>query len=108
MERIGTYILGIYGVLFLGLGLIAKYRSILIPSLTVSALTYLFVFQGGNVQHEYYQTVIFPVLAILIGSGASLLFDLSTNKFNRFLSYPLVVVFFIFMIVFSYYKVKDY
>jgi 4-amino-4-deoxy-L-arabinose transferase-like glycosyltransferase len=108
MERIGSLMLGMFGAFFLALGILGKYKSILIPSISLSSLVYLFTFQGGNVQHEYYQTVIFPAVALLTGSGVAFLHDLSGQKFNKLLSYPVGVIFFIFMLFFSYYNVKNY
>lgn len=108
MERIGSFILGIYGTVFLAISALTKYKTVLIPSLGISSLAYLLTFQGGNVQHEYYQTIIFPAIALLVGAGASQIINLPNTKHNKFFSVPVVFVLLIFMIVFSYYKVKDY
>ena len=50
-------------------------KKYLLISFVFSALAYIFVFQGGNLQHEYYQILILPVFAIMIGLGVSFVFD---------------------------------
>lgn len=107
-ERINNLIFGGYLTFFFILGIIFRRRRIFLMSFLLTFFSYLFVFQGGNVQHEYYQTIIFPVLSIFVGLGVESLFVLK----NKLIS-PLILVFivfslYLFSIYFSFDKVKNY
>jgi len=107
-ERINNLILGGYLTLFFVLGIISKHKKYFFISFVFSALAYIFVFQGGNLQHEYYQILILPVFAIMIGLGVSFVFDHKKEFINPiFIS---ILVFFLigFSFYFSYFKVIDY
>jgi len=108
-ERILLLIMGGYGALLPILGLIEKSRkTLLVPMITLAAFTYLLTFQGGNVQHDYYQTVILPALALLGGIGIARL--LHSSEHNQSLIINIIVVIFIvgFSWTMSFYKIKDY
>jgi len=107
-ERINNLILGGYLSFFFILGVISKQKKYLSLSFLFSALTYIFVFQGGNLQHEYYQTLILPVLAIMIGLGVNFVFEHKKNFINSLFISITVFFIFIFSFYFSYYKVTDY
>ncbi len=107
-ERINNLILGGYLTVFMILGIIIKHKKYLLTSFVVSALAYIFVFQGGNLQHEYYQTLILPILAMTIGVGAGFVFNYKKEFIDPiFMS---ILVFFIigFSFYFSYFKVINY
>ncbi|MDO8741755.1 MAG: hypothetical protein Q7J11_01255, partial [Candidatus Roizmanbacteria bacterium] len=105
---INNLILGGYLVVFLMIGAINKHKKYLLISFVVSSLAYIFVFQGGNLQHEYYQTLILPVLAMMIGLGASFVFEHKKDFINPILVSILVFFLFAFSFYFSYFKVIDY
>jgi MFS family permease len=70
-ERITKLILGWGGVALLLAGLktsMAK-RSFLAWGMLVGSAIYVFTLATGNVRHDYYQALIFPPLALFIGSG---------------------------------------
>lgn len=106
-ERISQLILGGYLVFFLLLGTLFDSKKNLKLHLIflISMLLYLFTFQGGNVQHEYYQTLILPALALLVGVGSGYYFK---QKKNGFVVIRLIVILGIFIAssLFSYYQVK--
>ena len=108
-ERIGLLMFGglSAGIAFLGL---VQKKSFILHSVILASFIYLFTFQGGNVQHEYYQTIAFPGLAIAAGFGFSMLLQKDISKFliHPILRYPLVGLILILSIAFSYYRVKDY
>jgi len=106
-ERINNLILGGYLTVFLIVGLLMKQKKFFLHSFFLSSLFYLFTFQGGNVQHEYYQTLILPSIAIFTGLGINYFFE---NKKNFFplLSISTAFILFIFSWFFSFYKVKNY
>lgn len=107
-ERINNLILGGYLTVFMILGAITKHKKYLLISFVVSALAYILVFQGGNLQHEYYQTLILPVLAMMVGVGINFVFN---NK--KELIHPILMSIFVFALIgfsfyFSYFKVIGY
>jgi hypothetical protein len=73
-----------------------------------AALVYLLVFQGGNVQHDYYQTVILPALALMSGFGFARLLRRTEKDQAYVINIFLVVAIIGFSWLMSYYKVKDY
>lgn len=107
-ERINNIILGGYLTLFFVLGIIAKQKKYLLISFVFSSLAYIFVFQGGNLQHEYYQTLILPVFAMMIGLGVSFVFDHKKEFISPIFVSILVFFLFGFSFYFSYFKVVDY
>ncbi len=77
-ERLTKLISGYFGVILIFLGgfqLVREKQKLFYGSLIVGALAYLCVFATGNVQHDYYQIVIMPVLAIVYGLGTGFLLD---------------------------------
>lgn len=107
-ERINNLILGGFLTVFAFMGLLAKNKRYFLLSIFLSSAAYLLVFQGGNVQHEYYQILILPTLAALVGLGVNLI--VQNNRL--FLSYvPMVfIIFFAFVFSFliSFNIVKNY
>lgn len=76
-ERILLLIMGGWAGSLVFLGALRKLtRPWFMYSIGISAIVYLGVFQGGNVQHDYYQIIILPVLAIFAGLGAGLLYEI--------------------------------
>jgi 4-amino-4-deoxy-L-arabinose transferase-like glycosyltransferase len=108
MERIGIAMFGIFGTFFLIFGTISKYKRFFLHSMMFSAMVYLFTFQGGNVQHEYYQAILLPAMALMAGAGLAQLAQLPKKLVHGFILYPMILVVFCIGFLFSYYKVKDY
>ncbi|NTU73726.1 glycosyltransferase family 39 protein, partial [Candidatus Roizmanbacteria bacterium] len=107
-ERINNIILGGYMTFMFILGLITRSKQYLIHSIFLSALIYLFVFEGGNVQHEYYQIIILPALAIAVGAGAHYLFTHGKTMIHAAFVTTLMISLFVISWFFSYYQVKNY
>ena len=107
-ERISQLIMGGYLVFFLLLGTLFESKKNLKLHLVFAgaALAYLFTFQGGNVQHEYYQTLILPALALLVGVGSGYYFK---QKKSGYVLVRLMVILLLFISssLFSFYQVKD-
>lgn len=107
-ERLSILILGNFGIIpvFLGLAYQKKYSQPLAISLVAGILLYFIIIAQGNIQHDYYQTLIIPSLAILGGIGY---FYISQFIFN---SLPLKIIsigsLFVLASYFSLTKVKDY
>ncbi len=107
-ERIDNLILGGYLGVFLVLGVITKSKKYFFWSILISALAFLFTFEGVNVQHAYYQILILPAVAIFVALGVDFIY-----KNNRYFVNPLLMIFFSlaifgFSFFISYYQVRDY
>ena len=108
-ERILNMILGGYAATLLILGVLKRpNRSYLLPMFGLAALIYLFTFQGGNVQHDYYQTMILPPLAIFVGLGSAFILQQKKLFHNVYLSTIAVVVILGFSAAMSFYQVKGF
>ncbi|MFH1706046.1 MAG: glycosyltransferase family 39 protein [Patescibacteria group bacterium] len=109
-ERLGKLILGYWGIIFLGLGLITKVKGkeALFYSWLIGIFTYLSVFARGNIQHDYYQIIAIPVLSVFLAKGVWFLLKAPEKVFHRFSSFLLLALSFCFMFGFSWYHIRDY
>lgn len=107
-ERISNIVFGGYLLFLFVLGTIAKPKKYLLHTIFISAFVYLFTFQGGNVQHEYYQTIILPGLAVMVGLGASFIQKNESKFFHPFFVSVALIVVFAFSYFFSYYRVQEF
>ena len=106
-ERINNLILGGLAAGFLIIGTLTKQKKKFLSTILVASLGYVFVFQGGNVQHEYYQTLILPALAIFLGVGIDTVFQ-NKKIFSPFISYLGVFIILAFSWFFSFYNVRNF
>ncbi len=108
-KRIGELMLGFWGLIPLGLGLLvkpAKKEGELFRWLLAGSLLYLIIFATGNVQHDYYQILLLPAVSIYVGKGLAFLLENSVfTKANRLL---LAAVSCLFMLAFSWYTIRTY
>ncbi len=107
-ERLTNIVFGGYLTFFFVLGLLKKSKNSFFLSLVLSAAAYLFTFQGGNVQHEYYQTLIFPALAIAVGRGISFINEYRKNFISPVLLWTICLAVWISAFVFSWYRVQEF
>jgi len=107
-ERINNIALGGYLTFLFLLGVVSQTKKYFLYSILAASLLYLFVFEGGNVQHEYYQILIYPALAIFIGVGVNFLYAKKRELTSVALSTAVVISCFALAYYFSYYKVKEY
>ena len=109
-DRLGRLILGYFGLIPFGLGVLVKphdkagwfYHFWLL-----GILAYLAVFATGNVQHDYYQIIAIPVISIFVAKGLVFLLKPSA-EFSKTISYMLLAISATFMVAFSWYHVRDY
>ncbi|MDO8452549.1 MAG: glycosyltransferase family 39 protein [bacterium] len=107
-ERIGRMILGLWGLVPFGVGLISKtkdnekYFSL---AMFAGAFAYLSILAAANVRHDYYQTLIIPGVVFVTAKGALELWN--NNSFNKWLSRALVVSSILFALGFSWYDIKE-
>lgn len=76
-ERIGILILGVWGLVPFGLGLIAKLKNKFILHLNLSMLLYLIIVATANVRHDYYQILIIPAISLTLAIGTLILWKKS-------------------------------
>lgn len=85
-ERITILILGYISIVFFLLGLFSLKKiknSGFFVSFLLSSLLYIVVIATGNVQHDYYQILIIPSLAMFCGIGVSFLFTVSKKQYLK-------------------------
>ncbi len=107
-ERINNIILGAFMFPFFVLGIIKKHVTYLGPAMMLSAMAYVFTFQGGNVQHEYYQVLILPPLALFCAMGITALFSTLKQAISPVIATFAVVGSMAFALLISLQHVKAY
>ncbi|HXS15207.1 MAG TPA: glycosyltransferase family 39 protein [Candidatus Saccharimonadales bacterium] len=109
-ERISKLILGYWGIAIVFLGMLwTKKKNVgFFVSFLVGSLLYMVVIARGNVQHDYYQILIVPTLALFFGLGGDFLLQLFESKTNKWLGGLLFIVCTLFMLSFGWYNVRDY
>lgn len=109
-DRIARLILGYWGLPFVVLGILRKINKKegwLFGYFIIASLAYMTVLATGNVQHDYYQILIIPALAIFFAKGVDLIFE-RKDVFNRWISIIIVTVAIVFMLSFGWFAVRDF
>lgn len=108
-ERYGKLILGYWGILPFGLGLLSlkKVDGWVYRLLLFGVLAYLVVFAGGNVQHDYYQAITIPAIIVVLSVG---IFNLlrPSKDYSPLIGYPLCLFCVSLMLGLSWYEIKGY
>ncbi len=109
-ERISHLILGFFGLPFVIIGLLAKIKKEgwFFSLFAVSSLIYLTDLATGNVQHDYYQILIIPTLAILFAKGIDFSFSKTGDLFHRYTTYFVILVSILFMLAFGWFRIRDF
>lgn len=68
-ERIGILILGTWGLIPFGFGLMQKLKNKFSLYFSLSMLAYLIIVATANVRHDYYQILIIPSIALTLALG---------------------------------------
>lgn len=97
-ERLGKMFLGSWGVWPFLTGLTSTLPYFAIWGL--GALLYVTVFATGNIQHDYYQIPIIPIISILLATGTVKLWQ------TGFISKLLILICLLLMFGFSWYDLK--
>src|SRR3989344_2129514 len=113
-ERIAKLILGGWGIGLLIPGLAAK------PSINhekpnwffhtwlLGMVAYLIVFATGNVQHDYYQIILVPILCIFLAVGSVALWENVKGQFHSLLAKAVVLLAVVFLLMFGWYQARDF
>lgn len=109
-ERITKLILGYVGVIFLPISFInaLKTKNWFIPSWWLGVGIYFSVIATGNIQHDYYQVFITPIIAITLAHGIITLDKYLYKKFNALVSIATIGIIVSLMLYFSFQQVKGY
>ncbi len=108
-DRFGREILSAAGTFLFFLGLLIKptlKESKLLHLLMVSLLLYLVIFATGNVQHDYYQTLIIPGLSIFVARAFVKLLEGIPGFLPRIMTIPFAILFFSLTFLLTWYEVK--
>jgi 4-amino-4-deoxy-L-arabinose transferase-like glycosyltransferase len=118
-ERLTKLILGFVGVIFIPFAMLDKQKdSIVYAAWWLGIITYFTVFASGNVQHDYYQILATPIIAMSIGKGAMVMrthLERFLVKFSKVSTFyvpwiSLLVISFVYLIMLglSWNQVKGY
>jgi 4-amino-4-deoxy-L-arabinose transferase-like glycosyltransferase len=109
-ERLTKLFLGYSGVLFLVASLykLKKTELIVFVSWWLSVALYFLIIARGNVQHDYYQVIIMPLIAWSVGRGMVTLESLLSKKLSHLISFLIIIVLFILSLFLSWKMVKGY
>jgi hypothetical protein len=105
-DRLGSLILGIWGIAPFIQGLKSKGRKHLLPELAILSM-FLFVSMvaTANVRHDYYQTLAVPAIALVLGKGSQAMWRTRRNRLrSRFFLSMCVAL----MLLISAYRIKEY
>jgi hypothetical protein len=108
-ERIAKLIFGFWGIIPLALGFVApknKNEGWTLSLMAIGGLLYLSIFAAGNVQHDYYQVILLPVLCLFAAKGYAFL--VSGTSFSKVSGTVLAVVSTLFFVAFSWYTIRTY
>jgi hypothetical protein len=108
--RLTRLILGFFGVGFVIFAFIKKYKYqdlFFILSFVLASLIYLCVLASGNVQHDYYQILIIPSIAIVLGLGSHRMIKIFEQKY-KLLGVGVFLILTGLSFYFAWDQVKDY
>jgi dolichyl-phosphate-mannose--protein O-mannosyl transferase len=110
-ERLIKIILGGAGFALFFLGLLktksAKENLFYFSYLTAIAI-YISYIATGNVTHDYYQLPLLPPICIFLGLGSEFVLKAGKGTFQKLFNLGLLLSCIVFMLLFSWYIVKDY
>lgn len=111
VERLGKEILFATGLGLFFIGIMIKpikSKGAFLHLFALSMFLYLMVFATGNVQHDYYQVIIVPVLCIFMGRALYYLFKGIPDVISRIYSIPLAVFLLSLSIGMTWWYTKDF
>lgn len=107
--RISNLILGIGMLIPVIMAFLRRGKDLIVYLVwTVCMALYLVVFAGGNVQHDYYQIILVPLLCVLIGRGSSFILDIGKQYSSKLLGVGVLVGLFTFSLFVSWYTIRGY
>lgn len=110
-ERLGKLILGYWGLVPLGLGLIlspGKKEGWFFHLWFLGIVVYVTVFATGNVTHDYYQIPFVPIVSVFLAKGSDFLLWPGGQFVSRWITRSLFIVVLFFMLSFSWKEVRAF
>ncbi|HSD98661.1 MAG TPA: glycosyltransferase family 39 protein [Patescibacteria group bacterium] len=108
-NRFTEIILGLWGLPLFVFGILSKRKSFFFfLSFVLSSLLYVTIIARGNVQHDYYQILIIPSIAFMIGLGADRLAHLPRELGGKFAILSIMFVSIVGCFGFGWYFVRNY
>ena len=108
-ERLTKLILGFGGVILAGVAMFFSKNRLktILWAWALSLLAYVMVLATGNVQHDYYQVLIMPAVAVMTGLGFSYLLGLGKGLKKLYLT-ALAGFIFVLMLALAWYEVRGF
>lgn len=107
-NRFARTILGIWGLPLFLFGILSRRKSyFFFLSFVAASLLYMIIIARGNVQHDYYQILIIPSIAFMIGLGADRLFHLPKEYGSKVAVLSIVLLCLVGGIGFGWYYVRN-
>ncbi len=109
-DRLGRSILGYFGLIPFSLGLLVKPKETegwFYHFWALAILSFWVVFATGNVQHDYYQIIVVPIVSIFIAKGIVFLLH-PPSQVSKPTSYMLLATCASFMLAFGWFHIRDY
>lgn len=104
-ERLSKLFLGYFGVVFLLSNLWKKGQDFyLYAAWWLAVLLYFIVIATGNVQHDYYQNFILPIVAISVARGIVVI----NEKLSKKIAWPIIFCFALGGLFFSWQQIAGY
>lgn len=101
-ERLGKLILGMWGLILFGFGIVTRTKLKVIEIMGIGMLLYVVIVATASVRHDYYQSIAIPVIVLILGLGASRMW---TENWRG----KALLVFCVFMMFLTgYYQVKEF
>ena len=106
-ERLGNLILGVWGMVPFIFGILnLKKKDWFVLSLLAGSFLYVAVFATANVRHDYYQSIIIPPVAMVLGLGSYYLWQ---NKISNLKLQRTILIFSLaMMFIFALTQVREY
>ncbi len=107
-ERLGILILGIWGMIPFGFGLLKRDKYGFVHHFfLIGMFLYVSIIATANVRHDYYQTIAIPAVALTLGIGASEMLNYKKLR-QRIGSFFLLSFCTFLMFGISFFQVKEY
>lgn len=108
-ERLGKLILGYWGLIPFALGFLQKSKNYFFHVWALAGVVYFALFATGNVQHDYYQIVLIPIISVLVAKGIVFLLEAPKKyDFPVITSRSLLLTSMLFALAFSWFEVRGY
>jgi len=108
-ERLTKLFLGYFGLIFLLANLCQRDRNFYFyGAWWLSVLLYFIVIASGNVQHDYYQNFILPIVAISVARGLTILYEKLKQKFSQKLAVTIILLISCLSLFFAWRQVSGY